>query len=137
MCSLVAHYATRYEEKPDFMRIATELGIPGQLNATGQLVSSAVAAVWSMVKTWLAREENRGWLLIIDGCDCDSLAGLVPPCGHGHVVVTSRLRTTAGSIGAELIDIQEIERQSALELLLKGVGKKLENLDAKGKLPVL
>jgi hypothetical protein len=48
--TLIAHYATKYQSSPDYSRIATDLGMPGKIDGSGELVQSATSLAWETVQ---------------------------------------------------------------------------------------
>ncbi|KAF8538473.1 P-loop containing nucleoside triphosphate hydrolase protein [Trichophaea hybrida] len=141
METLIRHYATKYQSSPDFARIAIELGIPGMLESSGKLVlgSSGRQSVWDMVRGWLSKAGNTDWCLVIDGyddMDLFNVSELLPECGHGHIIVTSRDRTVATHLHGDLIDIHEIEKEAGLDLLLKAREAAEKTIEILGGLPL-
>jgi hypothetical protein len=132
---LIAHYSTRYAGSPDFSRISTDLGIPGGIDASGKLVQSALPRVWEIFQNWLSKEGNTRWLTLFDNNDdLDSVDSkeLLPTCGWGNIIVTSRNRMVLGYVGGAEIDVPMIGKESGLELLLKGANKPLDSLSEAG-----
>lgn len=123
--TLISHYATRYPRSPEFARIATDLGIPGQIDNAGQLIDgSAAKSPWQVVRRWLAKDGNIGWCLVVDGINdqaVDRIVEILPPSAFGHVIVTSRMMTVTCD---HLIDVPVMDKESGIKLLL---GSKLEN----------
>ncbi|KAA8893190.1 hypothetical protein FN846DRAFT_980026 [Sphaerosporella brunnea] len=118
--TLIAHYATKYPSAPDFARIATDLGIPGQVDNAGQLINeSAAKSPWETVRRWMAKDGNTGWCLIADGANHDRdtvrLRDVLPVCGHGHIIVTSRVVVPECD---HHIDIPIMDKESGLKFLL-------------------
>lgn len=122
---LVAHYSTKHHGKTDYSLVAQDLGIPGQLDSgTGQLSSNALRAPSEIVKAWLTKEQNSNWLFIFDNYDNPGPGGLsteefLPSCGHGHILVTSRVRSACieFSDAAEVIEVPEFDKEVAISLL--------------------
>lgn len=132
---LIAHYSKRYiGAKLDFQSISSELEIPGLLDQYGSPVKELLGRVWEVVAAWIARRENSGWLLVVDGADDDNidLAEILPKCTHGHVLVTSRVRGVAYTIGGKVLDVEPMGSVDAVELLVKGTGKDLSDLNDEG-----
>jgi hypothetical protein len=129
---LILHYATKYPSSPDFPRIATDLGIPGQIDSTGKLVEGSANNAWLIVQSWMAREGNSAWCLIADGindeADAVRLLEVLPKCGHGHIIITSRVRVSKCD---RIIDIPAMDKESGLKLLLDN--KELECLTEDGR----
>ncbi|KAF8544105.1 hypothetical protein BDD12DRAFT_801463 [Trichophaea hybrida] len=132
--TLISHYATKHSitSSPDFPRIATDLGIPGQIDNTGKLIEGSNKTAWQIVQSWMAREGNSTWCLIADGingeADAARLLEALPKCGHGHIVITSRVR---GPRCDCIIDIPPMDKESGIKLLLDC--KKLEDLAEKDR----
>jgi hypothetical protein len=102
---------------------------------SGKLVQGALTRVWEIVRNWLSKDGNTGWLLLFDNNDdlvSVSLKELLPLCDWGNIIVTSRDRMVFGQVGGKPIDVQEIEEKSGLELLLKGANESLESLSEAG-----
>jgi hypothetical protein len=132
---LIAHYSTRYTGSPDFSRIATDLGVPGEIDVSGKLVQGALPRVWEIFQNWLSKDGNTRWLMLFDNNDdLDSvdLREFLPTCGWGNIIVTSRNRMVLGYISGAEIDVPMIGKESGLELLLKGVNKPPESLPEAG-----
>jgi hypothetical protein len=111
--------------------IATDLGIPGQIDSKGELIGgSAAKSAWKNVQSWMTKDGNIGWCLIIDGindeADVNRLGEIVPVCGHGHIIITSRMRVAQRD---HLIDVPVMDKEAGLKLLL---GNKQEGLTEKG-----
>jgi hypothetical protein len=139
MTTLISHYATKYRSTPDFARIATELGIPGQIDAKGGMIDGPMTkSPWQIVRSWMSKAGNDKWCLIVDGINEPDVAILrdghafilyeiLPACAHGHVIITSRMRLP----GCEYhIEITEMDKESGLKLL---VGSKLAGLAEDGR----
>ena len=116
---LISHYAKKHLGQQTFAAIATDLQIPGQINSSGQLIGNAATSPWSCVRRWMARDMNAGWCLVIDGindeADGDRMLELLPPCAHGHVIATSRVRIP----DFDLISVPVLEEDSSVKLLLE------------------
>jgi hypothetical protein len=132
---LIAHYSTRYTSSPDFSRIPTDLGVPGQIDTSEKLAQGALTRVWEIVQNWLSKGGNMGWLMLFDNNDdvvSVDLEELLPMCDWGNIIVTSRDRMVLAYIGGLEIDVPEIGKKSGLELLLKGANKSLGSLTEAG-----
>ncbi|KAE9391736.1 TPR-like protein [Gymnopus androsaceus JB14] len=73
------------------------------------------------VRDFLARM-NQNWLCIFDNADDKQviLKDYIPSCSHGNVIVTSRLKETLQMASPEChIDLSDLKREDAIELLLK------------------
>ncbi|KAF8245179.1 hypothetical protein K440DRAFT_663051 [Wilcoxina mikolae CBS 423.85] len=134
METLISHYATNHSiaSSPDFPRIATDLGIPDQIDNTGKLIEGSNKTAWQIVQSWMAREGNSTWCLIADGIngedDAVTLLEALPKCGHGHIVITSRVRAPRCD---RIIEIPAMDKESGLKLLFDG--KELEALTEKDR----
>ncbi|KAJ4288641.1 hypothetical protein N0V90_011878 [Kalmusia sp. IMI 367209] len=130
--TLVAHYATKHNGEHRITEAAADLRIPGQVKADGTLTDKVAKDPWFPVKQWLAREDNLEWCLVVDGVnirkDVEAMQELLPPCSHGHIIVTSRIRIY--NAGYELIDIPLMDRDSCLSLL---IGAKAESVQKESK----
>ncbi|KAK6339900.1 hypothetical protein TWF718_009287 [Orbilia javanica] len=134
---LIAHYATKYiagkesglpngphriESNPEtqFQSIATDLHIPGQIDSSGELKGAVAEEPWNCIRNWLARENNSRWCIVFDSVDTEpdieGLNNLIPPCGHGHVIITSRLRVA----WAEIVTVAGLDPEASIMLLLGG-----------------
>jgi hypothetical protein len=115
---LISHYATKYHGERSFADIATDLGIPGQIDNGGLLSERVAKEAWPYIRKWLARDGNSGWCLIVDGLnvlnDTEKMQEMLPACAYGHVVATSRVRVP----GVKLIEVLEIDKESGLRILL-------------------
>ncbi|KAL7271558.1 hypothetical protein RUND412_005683 [Rhizina undulata] len=148
---LVAHYVSRSESDTDYQTISKILGIPGKIDSSGKIIQMATELAVGTVHTWLAAEENRGWLLLVDNHDkaeVEGLEELIPTCDWGSVLVTTRCPSL--NIFGELVDVEEIGAEAGLELLLKSsvkikyekplndteLGKAKEIFKALGELPL-
>ncbi|KAL7265806.1 hypothetical protein RUND412_011667, partial [Rhizina undulata] len=121
---LAAHYASKSRSEPDYQAISNFLGIPGKLDSSGKIIQTATEQAIEAVHTWLAAENNRGWLLLVDNHDrarAEELEKLIPMCDWGSVLVTTRL-ANLDRFG-ELVEVEEIGAEAGLELLLKSSGK--------------
>ncbi|KAK6513653.1 hypothetical protein TWF506_008092 [Arthrobotrys conoides] len=152
---LIAHYATRYNSQmrskqdpppnsdgpeTNFKIIATDLRIPGQIDNTGEPAGDAAQNPWDCVRNWLARESNFRWCLVLDSVDTEPeierLNELIPPCAHGHVIITSRLRVPE----TKIISVSGLDQQASIRLLLGGgdgdASEAEKVADALGHLPI-
>jgi hypothetical protein len=132
---LIAHYTTRCPSSPDFSHIATDLGIPGQIDGSGKLTQGALARVWDVALDWLSKDGNTGWLLLCDNNDdlaSVNLGELLPMCDWGNIIVTSRDRMALAQIGGTPMDIHLIGKRPGLELLLRGANRSSASLSEAG-----
>ncbi|MEV6637357.1 FxSxx-COOH system tetratricopeptide repeat protein [Actinoplanes sp. NPDC051470] len=89
--------------------LATRLDLPAgdEVKQTISLLFEALAAP----------ESDRRWLLVYDNVtDRANLAGIVPPAGSGHVIITSR-NTAEFATDSGSIEVDIFERQESIELL--------------------
>ncbi|KAF3211496.1 hypothetical protein TWF106_010216 [Orbilia oligospora] len=123
---LIAHYDTKYSGRVcngqrKFEDVERELGIPGQIDDTGQLIGKAAKDPWKFVRNWMLKEGNYRWCLVFDSIDTkegvERIKDLLPSCEHGHVIITSRIIVP----DAEIISIPHLDSNSSVRLLL---GKK-------------
>ncbi|KAL7267442.1 hypothetical protein RUND412_009974 [Rhizina undulata] len=121
---LVAHYVSRSGSDTDYQAISKIMGIPGKIDSSGKIIKTATEFAIGTVQTWLAAEENRGWLLLVDNHDkaeVEELEELIPTCDWGSVLVTTRC-PTLNTFG-ELVEAEKIGAEAGLELLLKSLVK--------------
>jgi hypothetical protein len=115
---LIAHYSAKHLGDHKFANIATDLGIPGQINIDGLLSEQVAESPWPSIKRWLTRDTNSGWCVVIDGLnvldDVDRMQELLPASAYGHVIVTSRVPVP----GSKLISVLEMDKCSSIRLLL-------------------
>ncbi|KAL7272577.1 hypothetical protein RUND412_004599 [Rhizina undulata] len=126
---IVAHYVRKSRSAPDYQAISNSLGIPGKLNSSGKITQSATGLAIEAVHTWLAEEENQGWLLLVDNHDKgedEEYEKLIPTCDWGCVLVTTRLANLDRF--ADLVEIEDLGGKASLDLLLKCSGKFEKNL---------
>ncbi|KAF8242244.1 TPR-like protein [Wilcoxina mikolae CBS 423.85] len=124
---LVLQRIKKCPSAPDFIKISSELGMPGCLDSSGNINYDALKSPWNVAKRWLAEVGNEQWLLLIDNNDdLDSvdLLEILPSCNWGHVIVTSRREELA--FHGHSIPVEEID--DGLGLLLKGMKLKHEDL---------
>ncbi len=92
----------------NFTRIGYDLGLASVVDpGTGQVVANDTAsrkAIVNALKSWLARQENDGWLLVFDNADdleAVNLPNYFPCAPNGDILVTSR-QTQSILIGPSL-----------------------------------
>ncbi|EGX43199.1 hypothetical protein AOL_s00215g655 [Orbilia oligospora ATCC 24927] len=121
--ALVAHYDTKYNshvrtDQRKFEDVEKELGIPGQIDGSGQLTNEASKNPWHFVRNWMLKEGNHRWCLVFDSIDTkegiEGINKLLPSCHYGHVIITSRIRVP----DAEIISIPHLDLNSSVKLLL-------------------
>ncbi|KAF3120627.1 hypothetical protein TWF703_002392 [Orbilia oligospora] len=66
--ALVTHYDTKYNshmrtDQRKFEDVEKELGIPGQIDGSGQLTNEASKNPWHFVRNWMLKEGNHRWCL--------------------------------------------------------------------------
>lgn len=124
--TLIDHLALKYDGpgKPDFIDIACDLGIPGLINASGQLRYDAESddqdRIMGVLPKWLAAEGNDQWLLVFDNVDdmkvIDRLKHF-PQTSSGTIIITSRRRDIV-HWGTGSIQVEEMDHDDALFLLM-------------------
>ena len=124
--NLIQHLAANCPSaQPDYKQIAHELGIPGLINTSGQLIYNAESCdqdkIVDAVSKWLSMDGNDNWLLIFDNLDdleVINQAKHFPNSASGTIIITSRRR---GSVqwGTGSFQVDGMEQNSALELLIK------------------
>ena len=124
---LVQHEKSLYESvPPDYVKIASELGLHGLLSTGGSLMDEEVDKnmdqIVDAVQTWFSKPGNIGWLLVLDNMDDVELfeKGTYFPRGDsGMVIVTSRRKESEilRSGHGVSIDVGEMDEESAVRLL--------------------
>ncbi|KAF3132916.1 hypothetical protein TWF594_009427 [Orbilia oligospora] len=121
--ALVTHYDTKYNshmrtDQRKFEDVEKELGIPGQIDGSGQLTNEASKNPWHFVRNWMLKEGNHRWCLVFDSIDTkegiEGINTLLPSCHYGHIIITSRIRVP----DAEIISIPHLDLNSSVKLLL-------------------
>jgi len=123
--ALIQHLAVNYGSAgPGYIQIASRLGIPGLINASGQLMYNAESndqdKIINAVSKWLATNGNDNWLLIFDNMDDLEVvdqAKHFPRCSSGTIIITSRRRGIAQ--WGESLHIDGMDEKGALDLLMK------------------
>ena len=133
---LVCHYATRSPSNPDYIRIASELGIPGGIDPSGAIRQETVNSnsVWRGIKQWLQKKGNVRWLLLVDNNDdleAVNILDYLPTSNWGSIIVTSR-RSDIQSLGHS-ISVMEMEKDIGRVLLTKAMRGDGEELSGTGK----
>jgi len=133
---LVCHYATRSPSNPDYIRIASELGIPGGIDPSGAIRQETVNSnsVWRGIKQWLQKKGNVRWLLLVDNNDdleAVNILDYLPTSNWGSIIVTSR-RSDIQSLGHS-ISVTEMEKDIGRVLLTKAMRGDGEELSGTGK----
>ncbi|KAK6495581.1 hypothetical protein TWF481_002629 [Arthrobotrys musiformis] len=110
------------EFAPDYGALGVRLGIPGLVDGNGTVSSDpkTIGDVQSALFRWLQLPGNRRWLLIFDNADdleTFSVQEYFPNHGGGAILVTSRRQEFSQC--AELVDLGGLDRESAVELLLR------------------
>ena len=130
---LVRHYITESPSNPDYIRLASELGIPGGIDTSGTIQQAVLnsESVWRVVKQWLERKGNVNWLLLVDNHDdvTVNISDYLPTSNWGKIIVTSR-RPEIRSLGHSL-SVTEMEKDVGLALLTKEM-RDDENFSAAG-----
>jgi hypothetical protein len=127
---LISHYSIKYPtlhgaERND--RISLDLGIPGQIEASGKLVQGVSG--WKVVQDWLAKIGNTKWLLLVDNNDDQEAVRLddsLPTCEWGNIIITSRNRQACDH--GRSVPVYVIGKEAGVQLLFQGVGKNSEEL---------
>jgi hypothetical protein len=131
---LISHYSIKYPtlhgaERND--RISLDLGIPGQIEASGKLVQGVSG--WKIVQDWLAKIGNTKWLLLVDNNDDQEAVRLddsLPTCEWGNIIITSRNRQACDH--GRSVPVYAIGKEAGVQLLLQGVSKNSEELSEEG-----
>ncbi|KAK6522105.1 hypothetical protein TWF281_002672 [Arthrobotrys megalospora] len=113
------------DSAPDYNLVAKELGIAGHVDDEGRVRSDhyLFGLVRVALFNWLARSENKRWLLIIDNADeLDEFNKLeyLPNRGSGSILITSR-RPRANLLRmqtAQKVDLDGLDLESAVKLFL-------------------
>ncbi|MDN3021061.1 tetratricopeptide repeat protein [Streptomyces sp. S.PB5] len=99
--------------RPDALRaqlleFAKYVGIPEQKSKNVVLMN-----LWSRLR------EQRGWLLVYDGCPAydDSLRGLLPSEGDGEVLITTQQHHGWTGLSATPIELRAFPEQEGIEFL--------------------
>ncbi|KAI9773698.1 MAG: hypothetical protein M1839_002032 [Geoglossum umbratile] len=126
--SIVNHYAKTWDLASCYPRIALSLNIfkpqirdhEGLMDAVNELSSI------KLLKDWLPRDSNNGWLLIIDNYDgpdsCD-LKQILPNTDMGHVLITSRNRNAHPTADQILVPESIGKEESEARDIVKLVGE--------------
>ncbi|KAL7268500.1 hypothetical protein RUND412_008873 [Rhizina undulata] len=129
---LIDHYTTKWQGSPDYSEIADILGIPGKIiiDDSGNMKEMDTETAMNAVHNWLGKNENRGWLVLVekdDNPEEGELDKLIPMCDWGSVVVTTRL-PELDSFG-EGIEIEGVGSEVGLDFLLESSGKTRQSLN--------
>ena len=136
---LIEHMATTLTSgQLDYVKIASNLGISGLINTSGQLLYDAESdqqqRIIKAVVSWLALDGNDQWLLVFDNLDDVDLLDkqrYFPSSPMGHIIVTSR-RQESYHLGTGSIQVDMLEPNDALKLLLKRCNKDSSKLNETG-----
>jgi hypothetical protein len=127
--ALVQHHAQRVARtgQPDYSRIASMLGLPlDTVTENGQFKASeeAVAGVVEAVKGWLAADDNKRWLMIMDNHDDleVDVEEYLPAGMTGSILITSRAPDSA-RLGTGSLEVEGIREEDAIEILRKSARK--------------
>lgn len=134
---LITHHArirVHTGQKPDYPWIATALGLPHDYVSKEGLLLTALEGsmkiVINAVKSWLAAEDNRGWLLIIDNYDdlenVDT-RDFLPTRSSGKIIITTRARDTR-RLGYG-VEVAEIGQEEAMEILRRSAHTEIADFD--------
>lgn len=134
---LVSHYKSQWGNAPDFTQLGVQLGLSRCLDQHGQLLETSSAdsvTIGKAVKCWLSNEENSGWLVVFDNHDdikTVTLEDFVPTVDFGKVIITTR-RTEVKHLG-KAVEVDEIGKGAAIQILLSSAGKDPRNTEEAGK----
>ena len=138
--NLIQHLVGNYRlAHPDYMEIASTLGIHGLINASGQLVYNAESVdqdrIVAAVPRWLATKGNDQWLLIFDNVDDFKVIDKVkhfPQNSSGAIIITSRRRGFA-QWGTGSFEVNNMDQKDSLDLLMKRAQLSWNQLGEKGE----
>ncbi|KAJ6133730.1 hypothetical protein N7523_000052 [Penicillium sp. IBT 18751x] len=142
-----ASNATRFEQS--FRDIANQVKIPGRQDPQ--------ANIFNLVENWLQDEKRERWVLILDNVDDHEFLRKSPVTGqggpknllmnvstkplleylprslNGFVIITSRTREVALKLVnyQDLIEVKQMERSEALELLKRKLEQPQESEDSR------
>ena len=134
MRRILGHIVTAYARQGfPFGKIASMLGLEGLLGQNGEISSDAAAEprLAGAVREWLAEENNKNWLLILDNYDDSGvdIRLLLPTCDAGNVIITSR-KSDLQVLGLP-VPVDGIDEESGVSLLIKSAN--LEEPGTEGK----
>ncbi|KAF8474189.1 P-loop containing nucleoside triphosphate hydrolase protein [Kalaharituber pfeilii] len=131
MQRLIEHH-TNLSDEPDFTYIGRLLGMAGKLNQAGTFTVQQPGEeqhVVDAVKKWLTVKDNTKWLLVFDNLDdleSFDINNYIPSSPHGTVIITSKRRESVH--GRRCLEVEQMEKTEAEELLFNSAKPKLENL---------
>ena len=100
--------------RSDFAAIATLLNLPEKQQANQEQSIT-------VVKQWFTHMTR--WLLIFDDVDnAEDIYHFLPSPCCGHILLTTRSQSLAPEIGTQLIDVDEMVQEEAMDLLLQRAG---------------
>ncbi|KAF8474187.1 P-loop containing nucleoside triphosphate hydrolase protein [Kalaharituber pfeilii] len=131
MQRLIEHH-TKLSDEPDYTYIGRLLGMAGKLNQAGTFTVQQPGEeqhVVDAVKKWLTVKDNTKWLLVFDNLDdleSFDINNYIPSSPHGTVIITSKRRESVH--GRRCLEVEQMEKTEAEELLFNSAKPKLENL---------
>jgi hypothetical protein len=96
--------------------------------------SSKAKQIIAIVKSWLERKSNMGWLMVIDSVeDIDSfdIRQVLPACDHGSIIITSTRADTSSVAGMQGIEVAGIDEKAGVEMLLQKINQTLHSDEGK------
>lgn len=123
---LIQHLAKTYGTiQPDYLKIASDLGIHGLINASGQLIYQAESSdydkITAAVLRWLCIDGNDNWLLVFDNVDDMQVIDRgkhFPKSPSGTIIITSRRRGLVHWASGSF-EVDDMRQNDALDLLMK------------------
>lgn len=136
---LVAHYGTKWvDSDPDFTQIGVMMGLPGCVGPAGILVNGeedVMRLIVSAMGKWLSSTGNNNWLVIFENNDeieSVKLQDFVPIVEFGSIIITTR-RAEISYLGVE-VEVERIDKDSAISILLASADRDPVSVDREGKL---
>jgi hypothetical protein len=125
--------------EPNYAEIARDLGIPGLIGTSGQLVYNTESddqdRIVDAVLKWLSLDGNDNWLLVFDNVDDLKVidkAKHFPQSSSGTIVITSRRRASA-HWGTKSFQVDEMNQEDALDLLMRRAHLEWNKLSEEGE----
>jgi hypothetical protein len=142
--SLIQHLAVNCRSaQPNYVQIAHELGIPGLISTSGQLMYNAEFCdqdkIVDAVSKWLSMDGNDNWLLIFDNLDDLEVidqAKHFPNSSSGAIIITSRRRSSA-QWGTGSFQVDGMDEKGALNMLMKRSQLDWNQLSEAGELQLI
>lgn len=119
--------------KDSFSQAASEIS----RLSTGPLPHVGTRDNIDFVKSWLAKENNKSFLLVIDSVDdLDEIdcRKFIPSSNHGRIIVTSTQFRTAAALRFRGVEITSIDEEAGCQMLLSKLG--LDNYSLRSKHPI-